>query len=206
VEKKIFVYDLEIIKAIPPKNEKDRKKGIEYCKGWDDHAGMGISVLCGFDYLENRYRVIGETNKADFQKYIDDNYLMVTFNGINFDDKVIKACWGQDVPSELQYDLLVAIWAADGLGPKFNYKTHGGYGLDDCCSKNFGTTKTGHGALAPVDWQQGRIFEVIDYCINDVKMTRQLLEQVIMKQYIVHPKREGNLAVPNDLLVKYGNK
>jgi hypothetical protein len=38
------VFDLEIIKAIPPKDAADRLDGIEYCNGWTDYQGMGISV------------------------------------------------------------------------------------------------------------------------------------------------------------------
>jgi len=44
-----IIYDIEIAKAIPSKSE-PKEEGVEYCKGWGDHAGMGIACLCAHDY------------------------------------------------------------------------------------------------------------------------------------------------------------
>ena len=54
---KLVVYDIEIQKGILGKKEKP-VPGIEYCNGWNDHANMGISVICAYDYEEDRYRSI----------------------------------------------------------------------------------------------------------------------------------------------------
>jgi hypothetical protein len=37
-----LVYDCEIVKAIP---NGQKKKGIEYCEGWGNFEGMGVSVI-----------------------------------------------------------------------------------------------------------------------------------------------------------------
>lgn len=41
---KILIYDCEIIKCIPIRSEK-RDPSLEYCAGWEDYDGMGISLI-----------------------------------------------------------------------------------------------------------------------------------------------------------------
>ncbi|CAB4223480.1 hypothetical protein UFOVP1670_72 [uncultured Caudovirales phage] len=184
-----IIYDIEIKKAIPDRNGK-RLDGIEYCEGWQDHANMGISVIGCYDYVEDRARVFCDDNMGDFYDLCDSRDLLVGFNNIPFDNAVIDANHGGKImPEDRCYDILREIWIAAGLPPTFDFKTHGGYGLDAMCERNFGTKKTGSGALAPVDWQQGRIGRVIDYCLNDIMLTKQLLDNIISgHQPLVDPK------------------
>ena len=163
---KALIYDIEIKKGILGKGE-EALAGYEYCAGWHDHANMGISVIGAYDYAEDRYRVFCEDNMHEFSEAVDKADKIVGFNNVAFDNAVIAACWGPLVklPEGWQaksYDLLVEIWHAAGLGPTFNYKTHGGYGLDAVCERNFGLKKTGHGAKATIFWQRGMIGNVID--------------------------------------------
>ena len=183
----MLIYDIEIINAIPSSRE-PRVEGITYCGGWYDHANMGISVIGAYDYQEDRYRVFCEDNQEEFAHLVSTRGVFVGFNNIRFDNVVIKEAWGIDIPEIACYDILQKVWKGAGFGPEFDRRTHAGYGLDACCRANFGTKKSGHGAIAPIAWQQGRIAEVIDYCLNDVKLTKQLLDKVIRDGYIVDPK------------------
>lgn len=183
------VYDLEIVKGIVGKGEQP-VPGIEYCAGWHDHANMGISVLGAYDYLEERYRVFCKDNMEEFLKLSTERKYLVTFNGLSFDNKVIAASIPnvKFIPSENDYDILVELWAAAGLGPKFAYPTHTGFGLDAVCLANFGTRKTGHGAKAPVDWQRGNIGDVIDYCLNDVALTKRAFDAILANGGLRDPR------------------
>ena len=66
-----------------------------------------------------------------------------------------------------------------------------GYGLDACCNANGIGSKTGNGALAPIDWQQGRIGSVIDYCLQDIKLTEQLFRIILGYGWILNPNRQS---------------
>ncbi len=164
--KPYLIYDIEIKKAILGRNE-NKIDGIEYCKGWGDHIGMGISCLCAFDYSTGKYRVFTDSNQSDFAE-LCKNRVTVGFNNHGFDEKVLKDCWNIE-PAE-SVDILIGIKKTTG--------THAGYGLDNCCEANFGVKKSGSGALAPVEWQRGNIGHVIDYCINDVYMTKRLFDMI----------------------------
>jgi hypothetical protein len=173
-----MVYDIEIVKAIQGRNE-ERIPGIEYCAGWQDHANMGVSVIGVYDFVSHRYRVFCKDNFDEFFALAAQRSVLVSFNGVGFDNKVLR--W---IPSGASfdlsasaYDILREIWVCLGLNPdKFYWKTHGGLGLDAVCEANYLGKKSGHGALAPIQWQRGEIGAVIDYCLNDVKMTKDLFE------------------------------
>lgn len=188
-----IIYDLEIVKAIP-----DRKypslRGIEYCAGWSDHATMGISVICAYDSYEDRFRVFREDNLYEFQQLLELRGPLVTFNGIGFDDKVLKEN-GIIVPKGKSIDLLRQIWKAAGLGPEFQYPSHVGYSLDAVCKVNGLQSKTGNGAKAPVEWQRGKIGSVIDYCLNDVTITRNLYRLIVNDGVLIDPKTKEQLNI-----------
>ena len=188
------VYDIEIIKAIQGKNE-DRLEGIEYCNGWHDHEGMGISVIGAYDFVEDRYRTFCEDNITEFLALVDNRKVRISFNGVGFDDKVINSCitCGVSLLKD-HYDILREIWLHRGLNPdRFNWRTHGGFGLDAMCQANGLGGKTGNGALAPVQWQRGQIGSVIDYCLQDIKLTKDLF--VLSQQGKIKSPKGGELLL-----------
>jgi hypothetical protein len=191
---KAIIYDCEIIKAIQNKNG-SKIEGIAYCDGWRDFAGMGVSVIGVYDYVEDRYRVFCQDNADKFALLMGERDLWVGFNNIPFDNPLIRSAWDWVIDDKYCYDLLREIWAANNLGPEFSFKTHGGYGLDAVCEKNFGTKKSGNGAFAPVLWQQGKRGEVIDYCLNDVRLTKQLFDAVLAGKPLMNPKGGPDLLL-----------
>lgn len=194
--KECLVYDLEIKKAILGKRETPIE-GIDYCDGWHDHAGMGISCLCAYDYGENRYRVFCDDNMNEFQELLRVRKIHVTFNGVNFDTKVVRANDLEIPETALQYDILREVWKAHGLDPDcFNFRTHVGYSLDDCCRANGFPVKTGNGALAPVQWQRGMRGTVIDYCQNDVEMTKTFFNAIISGVELISPRTGRAMILP----------
>lgn len=188
-----LVYDLEIVKAIPDAGQ-PRVKGIDYCEGWDDHANMGISVLCAYDYLEDRYRVFCADNLDDFLKLCRERNPLVSFNGLGFDNRVIKEVC-QLGAGEMSwfngrcYDILAEVWTRLGRRMK-------GYRLDDIAGSNFQEFKTGNGALAPVYWQQGKVGTVIDYCLQDVRLTKRVFDRILETGGIIDPVTQKQLTLP----------
>jgi len=192
---KALIYDIEIVKAIVGKDGV-RLPDINYCDGWNDHANMGVSVIGAYDYAEDRYRTFCADNFYAFEELAKDR-LCVGFNSIKFDNTVLAAS-DIVVPDVSQcYDLLRETWIAAGAGngDPFNFKLHGGYGLDAMCKVNFGTAKTGNGALAPVLWQRGEIGKVIDYCLNDVRLTKQLFDKVLAGELLLSPVSSQSLKL-----------
>lgn len=206
---RVLIYDIEIVKAIPPKHSAERLDDIAYCAGWHDHANMGVACVCAYDYLEDRYRVFMADNLGEFYALAHARDVLVGFNSIAFDNSVLAHALPADLRADLwepslrspadvkayldgkAYDLLVALWEAAGLGPQYRHPTHAGFGLDAVCAANFGTRKSGHGAQAPIDHQRGRHGAVIDYCLNDVRLTKQVFDAVRRQGYLRDPRDPG---------------
>ncbi|HEX9232436.1 MAG TPA: ribonuclease H-like domain-containing protein [Blattabacteriaceae bacterium] len=176
--KKIAVFDLEI------------KQPIEsLAKGWSDHTNMGISCLCLFDYFTGRYRVFDDNSKLEALDILLTYDYIVGYNTVNFDMKVITACWSipQDkIKVSKDFDILREIWISKGLNPdKFVGFTHGGVKLDDVAFETVKMRKTLDGATAPKLYQQNRHAEVIDYCLEDVRIEKTLFEFVVTNGFVI---------------------
>ena len=180
----MLVYDIEIKKAILGKNDSPIE-GVEYCEGWNDHVGMGVSCVCCYDYVDDRYRVFCEDNMSDFALLIAGHDVIVGFNNIGFDNKVL-ACQCTEFSeqslkylNERSYDILAEIRNAGG----------GWCGLDAMVKANsLATGKTGNGAMAPVWYQAGRIGKLVDYCTADVWLTKKLLDKIIQGEPLISSK------------------
>lgn len=204
----MIILDVEIKKAILGRNDIPIL-GIEYCDGWRDFAGMGISCVCTYDIKTHLTRVFLEEDLIELAEYLQGKYT-AGFNTRRFDLPLLEAngvqpCW---LEPDTHYDILEEIWIALGLNPnKFNPRTHGGWGLDAVCQATLGIAKTGHGALAPVWWQQGRRGRVIDYCCNDGWMEGSLLLHIIQKGVVSNGKEKVAVSPPRlpvDQLLELG--
>jgi hypothetical protein len=182
----MLVYDCEIEKAILGKNETP-VENVQYCQGWRDFKNMGISVIGAYDFNEHRYRIFCRDNLDQFQDLVNKHNIIAGFNSIAFDNQLCEAN-GIHIPKEKSYDLLVAIWKAAGLGPVFEYPSHMGFSLDAVCSANLAHSKSGNGAAAPRLWQLGKIGSVIDYCLNDVRLTYEILVLIQVNGWIFDPR------------------
>lgn len=183
----MIVFDCEIKKAIPGPNV---PHGITCCDGWEDFGGMGIACVCVYDYGERRYRVFCEDNLSDFQDLIHNRNLLIGFNSVRFDNKLLSVN-GVDVGLISYYDIYYEIMR--GLGVHKQEIKPAGYKLDQVCEINFGHSKTEHGAMAPVYYQQGKIGRVIDYCLNDVYLTVRLFNKIMRDEYILDPVNKGKV-------------
>ena len=179
----MIVYDVEIEKAIPPKDA-PREPDLEYCEGWGDHAGMGIAVVSAWDMEEDFPRIFLKDNLDELWQLMDAADVIAGFNSKGFDNKVMAA-HGYEIPDEKTYDLYLEIKEAAGA-----HKFAKGYKLEDCCYVNLGYKKSGDGALAPELWQRGRRGKVIDYGLRDIVLTYRLLK-LCMEQPILDPANPG---------------
>lgn len=183
---KMMIYDCEIQKAILNRNGTPLAD-IEYCQGWDDFQGMGVSIIGAYDYEEDRYRIFMGDNIAEFNEMVQTYDVIVGFNSLHFDNKLCAAN-GLAYSDEKSYDVLVEIWRGLGLDLKYEYKTHTGFSLDTCCVANFGYGKTNSGANAPIMWQRRQYGALIDYCLDDIRWTKRLVDRILIEGYLISPK------------------
>ncbi len=184
---KILMYDCEIIKCIPPRNEDQKDPNLEYCKGWKDFKGMGISVIGTWrnfatlnpfgtyeafvnDVEANPCETVNDMLR--FRGLIKQANQIIGFNSISFDDNLIRA---NGIDIQTTEDLLQTVRISSGQPKKYvKGTTRKGYSLKALAGANLRYNKSLTGELAPVAWQKGRRKEVIEYCLNDVKLLKNL--------------------------------
>jgi hypothetical protein len=177
--KRLF-YDCEIVKCIPNQWE-DNLPNYEYCDGWHDFPNMGISVIGTFVEWENIYLHFVDSELDIFQKIVNDADEIIGFNSLSFNDNL---CAANNIKISTTIDLLCKVRIAAGMLPYYEKGiTTGGYSLGALASVNLNLEKTGTGELAPMLWQDGRKYEVIKYCLNDVK----LLVELEKLDYLIDP-------------------
>lgn len=189
-----IVYDCEIIRCIPSKGVEingifETKEayynrfgdGFEYCGGWRDFENMGISIIgaCDIDTgdlytfvnpLINGYDDTPTIN--EFENFVTVETEVWGFNSLNFDDAL---CAANLIQVDTDHDLLQLVRLAAYGSTDWQDQPPGySYSLDALARAN-GFKKSGSGELAPKLWQQGKYQEVIDYCLNDCKITRELI-------------------------------
>lgn len=133
------------------------------------------------EYTTDKYRVFGEYELEDFQKLVDSHDAAIGFNNIKFDNGVLRAC-DIKIDDRRSYDILAEIYRALGSFQK-------GCKLDNVIAANFPSNagKNGDGAMAPILWQQGYHTRVIDYCLNDVRLTKMLTDKILRNGCIKSP-------------------
>lgn len=170
---KILTFDLEIAKAIPDEG-KSKREGYEYCEGWNDKAGMGISLGCAYLSWLDRFKFYDEKNIMDL---IDDFALANLVTGFNihgFDVSLLKGTLQRlGLPEKTglsgkTYDLFLDIKRS--LGNNFPK----GWTMENVARTTLGEGKSGAGAEAPFIWQDGCIAQIASYVLADVRLEHKL--------------------------------
>lgn len=180
----MIIYDLEIENPIPPDNGM-LVPGIKYSKGWNYPATMGVACIGVYDYTADKYRVFGEFEIEDFKTLVSQHDKCVGFNNIGFDNKILETC-DLVIPPAKTYDILSEIYSALGSRQK-------GCKLEDVVKANFPNQagKTEDPAKVPILWQQGYKTKVVDYCLNDVRLTKMILDRILRFGWIFNPVKPG---------------
>jgi DEAD/DEAH box helicase domain-containing protein len=179
----IVVYDSEIIRSIG-----DDVEGRKVT--WNDHDLMGISVACAFDYEDGDYKVFMQDNLPELAERLNRAELVVAFNQIGFDNKLLRASGLPLNPDEQlrNYDMLVE--SRKALGWKVGSNSYPrGCKLDDHLSAIFGKTmlKTANGEEAPRMYQRGEMGKLISYCLADVRREKALFEHIWLHGWVKTP-------------------
>ena len=159
-------------------------------KAWNNSEGVDFFKISD---LEISYvGVIDETGKEmDFWeddieglgKLLRSTDWVVGYNSISFDLPVIANYLGEDINNVPQIDLMVAIYKKIGFRPK----------LDDVANATLGYGKSGKGSDAPKLWEEKRLQELRDYCMQDVRVTKNLYDFVVRNGFVKYYDKSGFL-------------
>lgn len=154
MKKNIVVFDIET------------KDAFSDVGGKDFFEKLQVSVVGAYDYETDEFSVFEEKGLSRLADRLSRKPLLVGFNSRRFDTPILQKYIPFDLKKLPQMDILEEI--ARTLGHRV--------ALDSIARATLGEGKTGSGLLAIKLWREGRLAELKDYCLSDVKITRNIYE------------------------------
>jgi len=164
-----------------------------------DTSEFRTSVIGAYFSWEDKYIAFLEENAAEFIALMAKADLIVGFNQIWFDLPVLQKYADYNLLNLPNYDILKEFEKQAGFKIKLN----------DLCKANFdGDVKTDTYEQFKNYHKEGKWLELIDYCMNDVRLTNNLFLKILdgqpLKYYDLHNQKEVvlNKPVAGKLLVE----
>jgi DEAD/DEAH box helicase domain-containing protein len=131
-----------------------------------DPAALDISVASLYDSETDSYTTVTIDELHKLWPIIERADALVGYNSNHFDIPLLNKYYPGDLTSIKSIDLLEDIKTA--LGRRLR--------LDSVAQATVGAKKSADGLQAVRWWREGKIKEVMKYCEQDVKVTKQVFE------------------------------
>lgn len=166
----------------------ETKKEFAEVGGYRNTHLLGISVAGVYNYADGTYRAYEESELGEFENLVSNASLLIGFNSKHFDNQVLQPYFKKvDLVRVPTLDIMEKIEEVVGFR----------IGLDALSKVTLGEQKTSHGLEALKWFREGKIEEVKKYCLQDVKLTKDLYEYGLNHGSILFESRtEGVKAVP----------
>jgi len=154
MSRNIVVYDIET------------KNAFDDVGGRANFTALQISVLGAYIYSTNEYKIFEEKELPQFEKILQKKPLLVGFNSKRFDTPILQSYIRFDLKKLPQLDIMEELEKV--LGHRVS--------LDSVAQATLGRAKTGSGMDAIRFWRNGEIEKLKAYCLEDVRITKEVFE------------------------------
>ena len=134
--------------------------------GSNDPASLSLACVCIHDSETDAYTSYFEEELKKLWPIIEKTDLLIGFNSDHFDLPILNKYYSGDLSSIKSVDLMKEIKKA--LGRRI--------GLNAVAEATLGKKKSGDGIYANVWWRKGERQKVVDYCLDDVRLTKELYD------------------------------
>lgn len=158
--------------------------------GWDNFAALKISVVGVYSYLRDEYFSFEESEMEELAELFGSARRIVGFSMNRYDVPVLNLYFQKlnsaapNIWEKERVDLLEEIELA----------TKQRVSLSRLAEANLGVKKDRHGSEAIGLYKDGKIEELKAYCLNDVKLTKELYDLYRKQRFFFMPdKKTGEL-------------
>lgn len=143
--------------------------------GSADPAKLDIAVVGIYDSETDSYTAFQQEEFNKLWPILERADLLIGFYSEHFDLPLLNKYYHGDLSKIKQLDILKEIRRQYGRGMK----------LDSLALGTLGKNKSGHGLKATQLWKEGKFQEVCDYCLDDVRITKELYDYAIANQKLI---------------------
>lgn len=161
-----------------------------------DYRKLKVAVVGVYDYQTSKYQIYREEDLNKLFNRMEHASKLIGFNIRKFDLPVLSPYYLGNIEQFEVLDLLQIIY--QNLGFRL--------ALDDLARSTLGVKKTGHGFLAIEYFRSGDFQKLEEYCLHDVKITKELYEYAQKHGKLIFQTHKGNKEIPIDLTDKKNNK
>jgi len=167
----------------------ETRRSAKQVGGWHKADRMGVSCAVVYDSLEKDFLVFYQDDMEKLVERLGQMDLVVGFNILRFDYKVLSGLSRFDFHSLPTLDILAKVH--ERLGYRLS--------LDHLARQTLGREKSADGLLALEWWQQGRLDLIVDYCTQDVRVTRELYTYGRDNGFLIFKNKAGHhVRIPVD--------
>jgi DEAD/DEAH box helicase domain-containing protein len=162
----------------------ETKTLVDAVGGWKNFKQLECSVACAFDSKTQKFHSYTEDKLGELVELCKDR-LLVGYNLIGFDLPILEK-YGLPPSNELDvFDIMLDIHNVSGW--KF-------VKLEKIAQATLGTGKSADGLMAVEWWKQGLVDKIIEYCLKDVEVTRDVFLHGLNQGYIEIQKADESKA------------
>lgn len=151
--------------------------------GKENLIKLSLSVAGVFSYADNAFLTFTEHEMPRFENLLEKTDLIIGFNINHFDLPILQKYLSIDLNKISTLDIMNEV--INAMGHRVS--------LDDLASNTLGKRKSANGLMAVQYWREGRIDELKKYCLDDVRLTRDLYEHGLKNGEIKFTARDANL-------------
>ncbi len=151
--------------------------------GKENLTKLSLSVAGVYSYASNSFLTFAENEMPQFAKLLEETDLIIGFNINHFDLPILQKYLSVDLNKIPALDIMNEVIS------KMGHRVS----LDDLASNTLGKRKSANGLMAVQYWREGRIDELKKYCLDDVRLTRDLYEHGLKNGEIKFTARDANL-------------
>lgn len=152
-----------------------------------DPADLDLAVVCIHDSEDDAYLHYFKETLHELWPRIEAADMLIGFNSNHFDVPLLNKYYAGDLTNIKSLDILEKVYASLGRRIK----------LDHIAQATLGEAKSGNGLESLVWWRNGEIQKVVDYCIQDVKVTKGVYDYAMKHGKLKYPK--GNEIAEFDI-------
>mgnify|MGYP000085399612 FL=1 len=167
---RVQVFDLET------------QKSAEEVGGWGNIHKMGLAVGVVWDSLDQEFFTYEEKDARPLVDKLRTADLAVGFNIIGFDYTVLQPYSDFDLQEINTFDMLVDVKKQLGFRLSLNH----------LAQHTLNAEKSADGLVSLQWYKEGKINKIIQYCKQDVKITRDLFLFGEKNGYVNYLSRSGN--------------
>jgi len=168
----------------------ETQKSAEDVGGWGNIHKMGLAVGVVWDSLDREFFTYEEKDSAKLVEKLRTADLAVGFNIIGFDYTVLQPYSDFDLQEINTFDMLVDV--KKNLGFRLS--------LNHLAQHTLNAEKSADGLVSLRWYKEGKINKIIQYCQQDVEITRDLYLFGEKNGFVKYQSRSGN---PRDLKVEW---